>query len=298
MSSAFATRYVFTINNYTETDIDNVRSLVSSCNYLVFGREVGESGTPHLQGFLILKRSQRFTWLTGKLPRTHVEKARGNNDQAASYCKKDGDFEEFGSYPQGAGERRDLNEAIAWADVFATTNGRPPASPDIAVAQPTIYVRYPRFSRCLQFRSPVMNLQEGTMKPWQNELHDILVGPADDRKVLFYVDEDGGKGKTWFQRYYLTQHGNNVQVLGIGQRNDLAHSVKTDTKVFFFNVPRGSMCFLRYEVLEMLKDRMVFSPKYDSRTKIFPHNVHVVVFSNEFPDMTKMSADRYVLKDF
>ena len=53
------------------------------------------------------------------------------------------------------------------------------------------------------------------------------------------------------------------------------------------------MEFLRYEILEMLKDRMVFSPKYASRMKFLHRVPHVVVFSNEYPAMDKMSDDRY-----
>jgi len=42
-----------------------------------------------------------------------------------------------------------------------------------------------------------------------------------------------------------------------------------------------------------LKDRFVFSPKYDSKTKWLSNQPHVVVFMNEHPDMTKLSHDRY-----
>jgi len=45
------------------------------------------------------------------------------------------------------------------------------------------------------------------------------------------------------------------------------HCVEINTHVFLFNVPRGSMQFLNYGLLENLKDRMVLSPKYDSKMK-------------------------------
>lgn len=46
--------WVFTINNYGDDAIEILRSLVSRkiASYIVFGTEVGESGTPHLQGFV------------------------------------------------------------------------------------------------------------------------------------------------------------------------------------------------------------------------------------------------------
>ena len=46
-------------------------------------------------------------------------------------------------------------------------------------------------------------------------------------------------------------------------------------------------------VLEKVKDQLVFSSKYASRVKVLPHPVHVVVFSNEQPDMAVTTEDRY-----
>jgi hypothetical protein len=50
---------------------------------------------------------------------------------------------------------------------------------------------------------------------------------------------------------------------------------------------------LQYGVLESIKDRLVFSPKYCARTKRVIHNPHVIVFSNEMPEMNKLTDDRY-----
>ena len=51
-----STRYCFTLNNYTDNDIELLRKFYANyCKYLVYGKEVGESGTPHLQGFFTLK---------------------------------------------------------------------------------------------------------------------------------------------------------------------------------------------------------------------------------------------------
>jgi len=55
------------------------------------------------------------------------------------------------------------------------------------------------------------------------------------------------------------------------------------------------MQFLIIGLLENLKDRMVLSPKYDSKMKILRKTPHVIVFCNEDPDMDKMSADRYII---
>ena len=40
--------WCFTLNNYTDESQQKVRDLGVGAEYLVFGRELGESGTPHL----------------------------------------------------------------------------------------------------------------------------------------------------------------------------------------------------------------------------------------------------------
>lgn len=57
----------------------------------VFAREVGESGTPHLQGYIRFKKPCRLSWWKNTLPRLHVEARRGTEQQAWDYCLKDGD---------------------------------------------------------------------------------------------------------------------------------------------------------------------------------------------------------------
>lgn len=58
-------KYDFVINNYTEIEMEKVKLYLSSdkCAKGGFGEEVGESGTPHLQGYISLKVKQRITGL-------------------------------------------------------------------------------------------------------------------------------------------------------------------------------------------------------------------------------------------
>lgn len=290
---------MFTINNPTQQDKDHVSSLGEHelCRYLVVGRERGESGTPHLQGFVICNRSTRQSRIAGLLPRAHLEITRGTSEQASTYCKKEGDFDEYGEFPTNYTGNKYIEELTAWGDAFIEAEGRAPSSPEIARAHPTAYLRYPRICRLFEMRAPVPNLREGEPRDWQRNLEEELEAPADDRSIIFYVDPDGGKGKSWFQAWYLTNHPSETQVLSAGKRDDVAHSVDKSKSVFFFNIPRGGMEYMQYTILEQLKDQMVFSPKYNSQMKYLQKVPHVVVFCNEDPDMTKMSADRYILRN-
>lgn len=85
-------KWVFTFNNYTEDDYERLRSDTST-RWLVVGREVGESGTPHLQGAVVFPNARSFAsvcrWVGG---RAHVEPMRGSFQDNYDYCTKDGKF--------------------------------------------------------------------------------------------------------------------------------------------------------------------------------------------------------------
>jgi len=98
--------YCFTVNNYTQKEYTEI--LAQECEYVVIGKEIGESGTPHLQGFVMYKNQKSLSAVKKIMPRAHLEQAKGTPIQAAQYCKKDGASEERGLAPTGSGKRTDL----------------------------------------------------------------------------------------------------------------------------------------------------------------------------------------------
>lgn len=102
--------FTFTLNNYTEDEyISLCNTLGNESNYAIIGKEVGQQGTPHLQGYVQFKRSYQFKTVTDRyLPRCHVESAAGDADANYRYCSKDGDFREFGSRPSRKRTRDEL----------------------------------------------------------------------------------------------------------------------------------------------------------------------------------------------
>jgi len=120
---------------------------------------------------------------------------------------------------------------------------------------------------------------------------------ADDRCVHFIVGTSGGEGKTTLCNVIESKFPDRTQVLSVTKRENLAHMVKESCDIFVFNVARGDMEFLSYKLLEELKDRRVTSGKYHSRMKILHKKPHVLVLSNEYPDMNKLTEDRYSIKE-
>lgn len=286
-------RWVFTLNNHTE---EEEQSICDSWDdeiytYLIFGRETGDSGTPHLQGFFILDSKRRLAQVR-QLPglgRAHFEICRGTNEQASLYCKKDGDYYEKGDLPATAGKRTDFDDLKEWYKSLEA----PPTNTEIAEQFPSLWGRYKH--ACLDFLemfAPKPKLVEGELNEWQQEVNEIVEQEPDDRKIIFVVDPDGNSGKSWLARFWFSTR-TDVQLLSIGKRDDLAFAIDDTKSLFVFDIPRGSMEYLQYGVLEQLKNRVIFSPKYTSRNKILKTNCHIIVFSNEAPDMDKLTHDRY-----
>lgn len=101
--------WVFTINNYTQDDIDAIAN-TWLVRYVIYGKEVAETGTPHLQGYLELNTKQRLSWLKKNLhPTAYFAKRIGTQEQAINYCKEDGDWIERGEKLGICGARTDLD---------------------------------------------------------------------------------------------------------------------------------------------------------------------------------------------
>lgn len=84
-------KWCFTLNNYTAEEYKELTELFTSKGWTyVIGKEVGENGTPHLQGFIQHKNAIAFKYLKEILPRAHLEKAKGSVKQNLEYCEKEG----------------------------------------------------------------------------------------------------------------------------------------------------------------------------------------------------------------
>lgn len=112
-------RMMFTYNNYTDEIIQKVQAFAhTNCKYMVYGKElgkgrelkdsngnniIGDDGsiqlappTPHLQGFMILKKVWRFKSIFKEIGNCHLESAKASSIRCANYSKKGSmDSDEF-----------------------------------------------------------------------------------------------------------------------------------------------------------------------------------------------------------
>nr|QTE03443.1 MAG: replication-associated protein [Tarsiger cyanurus CRESS-DNA-virus sp.] len=106
--------WCFTLNNYTEDSYANVQAYAERyASYAVIGKERGESGTPHLQGYLQLEARCRFETIKARTdPGIHLEPARGTPLSNRTYCIKDGDFWEHGQLAHERGSKSSREEIV------------------------------------------------------------------------------------------------------------------------------------------------------------------------------------------
>lgn len=105
-------RWCFTLNNpsgeLSFNDLEHVR-------YAIWQREKGDSGTEHYQGYIELRKPQRFSYFAGVLAGAHFESSKGSREQARQYCRKEesrleGPFEHGVWEEGGQGTRSDLQQ--------------------------------------------------------------------------------------------------------------------------------------------------------------------------------------------
>jgi hypothetical protein len=194
---------VFTLNNYTPQEEVTIKEWAEcKAKYAVIGKEEGKSGTPHLQGYVELKRRQASANVRRAMPRAHIESRRGTAKQAADYCKKDGDFWETGSISQ-QGRRNDIAKLV---DDCKNTE----------LSTYEVFERNPvSFFKFNKHASTVMNMVMRQDTSFTNMKVYILWGAAGTGKTraahdldpeIFVLPCGGGQSTLWWDGYDPRTH--------------------------------------------------------------------------------------------
>lgn len=286
--------WCFTLNNYTEDDVTLLSVLPKGATYLCYGKEVGESGTPHLQGFISFENPARISSLKKLSDRSHWSVAR-DVKYAVDYCKKEGDFLEVGTPPKfrsGQGKRSDLEALVSAIKAGETSRKR------LREDYPAVCAKYPEFvDLVILDQLPEQPPELYDLLPWQREVGEMLGTEPSSREIIFIVDPEGNNGKSWFVKHYSWFHKDECIKLVPGKKADTVYAfisqLTPKSRVVFFDAPRSKQKeYIQYDFLEELKNGLVFNNKYHSRIVEF-QRLHVVVLMNEQPDMSKLTSDRY-----
>lgn len=149
---------------------------------------------------------------------------------------------------------------------------------------------------------PIPFVGQGIIQPhqlyeWQNELVEEIELTPDQRSIVWYVDRDGGNGKTAMLKHLTHFHG--AAWTRGGTTGDIAFAMApmlNSTRICIIDYARGTNPEeINYEVIENLKDGIMTSNKYKSTNLNFERK-HVIVFANFEPDFSKLSNDRWDIR--
>jgi hypothetical protein len=175
VSGGQSRRWAFTLNNYTESHCGILEDAFTQkkVSYVIFAKETGASGTPHLQGYLELEKKKTLGGLKTLLGITtiHLSIAKGSAAENMTYCSKENPPAVFGT-PMKQGNRTDLDQVKEMLK-----SGAPML--EVAELDFTNYVRYKR-----GFEGYQKLVQESvTFDPPKVYVHWGVAGAGKTRKV-------------------------------------------------------------------------------------------------------------------
>jgi len=189
--------WVFTINNYTQQTVDHLQYLIDNkddAQYVCFGKEVGARGTPHLQGYIQYSNKKTRNQVSKDVGKAYLDIRQGTIPQAIAYCKKDGDFTEFGIRPLSPKEKG-CTQKNRWAEITELAHKG---------LLDQLENKYPR--EFLLYRPRLLSIYKPDRKPLDGELpHEWWVGPtgAGKSKLLWelYPDHFAKTLNKWWDNY-------------------------------------------------------------------------------------------------
>lgn len=140
---------------------------------------------------------------------------------------------------------------------------------------------------------------ELTLRPWQQELFDILCQEPDDRTIHWIWEDKGNVGKSLFTKWLCVNYAELGVIVTGGKVDDVLHQVaelhkaKKLPRRIILDLPRSyDQKYLRFHALEQLKNMCFYSGKYEGGMVVGPCP-WLVVFANCSPPLEELSADRW-----
>jgi len=277
--------------NLLITDLnEDVKS--QKVKYYIIGKEICPTTMKeHLQIYIYWKDARTFTAVKKEYPMAHIEPAKGTPDQASDYCKKEGNYFEGGVLP--VDKRGKVNE---WKDIVVDIQSGISLE-DLTLKYPEASIRYNQGIKGMyELHRPKhkFNILEkyGKYNHIQQDIIKYVEAPTHDREIFWIYDPKGGSGKTDLANHLISNNG--FLVFGNNKTADVALAWNGENVIFDYS--RSQQDHINYGVIEDIKNGRIFSGKYQSCTKLYARP-KVLVFANFLPDTSKMSEDRWNIKE-
>lgn len=259
----------FTLNNWTEDEKDALDTWFQgrkNFSYM-YQAEVGENGTPHLQGVWRSKSPIKMEFLKKSFPRIHWEPIKHGWAKCVEYCSK------LDTRADGPWHSSDVKIPACNLD------------PKKGIIDP---------------------LDGANLYVWQCWVEHILKTRPDDRTVYWFWEARGNCGKSAMVKHIYLKYWDKV-VIATGKGNDVRNQVNRHVngdpnkgidgkplEIALLDFSRSIEDFVSYETIEQIKNGLLYSGKYEGGVCCF-NTPHVICFANFEPDVSKLSADRWVI---
>lgn len=142
-------------------------------------------------------------------------------------------------------------------------------------------------------------LRDKIPRKWQQEVMDLVMDEPEERKIHWYVDRQGGRGKSTIVKWLVVVM---KAMVVCGKVEDIKYGLaklmtdqKAPPKVICWELPRSNHG-ISYTGLEQVKEGIFYNTKYECCTVTYP-SPHVLVFANEVPEKEKLTLDRWIIHD-
>lgn len=281
--------------NYCFTSFkETLEVKMDQIKYIVYGKEIAPStGRSHLQGYVEFFNPKRIKAAQDAIGdnEAHIEKRRGTRDEARSYCMKDNNFTYHGLWePTAQGKRSDLHELVDKIESGVTDY-------ELLKDNPQQVFQFERFiknarriiaeNKCEEYKKEFKT--NFKCLPIQTDIINILKQQT-ERQILWIYDPVGNSGKTWLSKYLVSCGA--IRYTNAKTR-DIAFSYNGEDPVIF-DFSRSLNDKLNYDIIEQLKNGLIFSSKYESKSKMF-RPPKILILSNALPITSKLSEDRWCI---